>query len=108
MPSTNIVEPEMQIPKQVKILAKDYSVNIVPDQAIAMNQGAIWEAKSQIQIRDDLDDDTRIYVLWHETIHAINNQLGIGLSEAIVMQIGTGIAQVLKDNFNIEPKPENL
>lgn len=88
----------MGMPEKIKILGKTFNVMVLaPGQDEEVNgwmkldKQQIWvrilEAKEQVQ-------DTML----HETIHAVDESLCIGMREKQVFALAAGLLAVLKDN----------
>jgi len=88
----------MDMPDKLKILGKSFSVMVLaPGQDEEVNgwmkldKQQIWvrllEAKEQVQ-------DTML----HETIHAVDESLSLGMKEKQVFALAAGLLAVFKDN----------
>lgn len=60
--------------------------------------GEIDHVAEEIRLLDSLKDDHVLPVLWHEVLHAINNQGGFALTETQVTGLAYQIAYVLQGN----------
>jgi len=101
----------MKIPKKVKIGGKTYTVSMkkaakdAHELYILENRAEVWYKEQKILIYDDMNTETKEEVLLHEIIHAINDNMYLGLDEETTQRLATGFYQVLKDNkFNYSDK----
>ena len=89
----------MKRPLKLKILGKPYSVNYVTGEPLAEDElGECNDNAQALYIREGQVLDNEQDTLLHEGIHAIDEQMQIGLKEAQVRRLATGILSVLKDN----------
>jgi peptide deformylase len=85
--------------KLIDILGKIYKLKFLEDSKFEdQDYGLINFNTMEIQINIDKGLDHQKDTLIHEMIHAIDSDLGIGLTERQVRQLGCGIFQVLKTN----------
>jgi hypothetical protein len=86
----------MRIPKQLKIGAHIYAVNIrkIDGQESTENCGITSRINSEIAISKDLPPSHRGATLFHETLHALNSELDHTLLESL----GEQLYQVLSEN----------
>ena len=65
--------------------------------------GHIKHSHQQIEIEEDISDETRLQVLWHEILHGIIHQRGGPPAETEVMEqiidaISYGLIEAIRDN----------
>jgi hypothetical protein len=96
----------------VRIAGHDYSVNYAPHSFGMTHPAVIGECNltaQEITINEHLHPDMQMEVFFHEVIHAIVKQYNVPMPEDdeicenIVVQLGIGIFQVMKDNNLINP-----
>lgn len=85
----------MVIPEQIKIGGIIYKIELVDDTVLPDDNLSelIWEYKT-IRIERVLPLDMQLACLWHEVLHAMNNQL----EETVVEFLAQGITQIILDN----------
>jgi hypothetical protein len=93
---------------QVKILGKKWKVRYVPhDHALlnGENDEDSWSAtgtcrsnECHIAVASDIDRQVQADTLWHEITHAVDETLGLGLTEQQVHALAAGQMAVLFDN----------
>lgn len=92
----------MNLPKKIKVGARDYSLDVVSiDKGSRM--GECDTMKGTIEVEETLDNKAIITTLLHEIFHAIRNELGlqhknIDDEELVVGPLSTGFAAVMRDN----------
>ena len=88
-------------PVRLKIISKrftiDYLVNGAGDLDVECN-GECRSSEQRILIEEGLKPDTQKDTIFHETIHAISDEMGLNLTEAQVQGASVGILAVLMDN----------
>lgn len=93
---------ERPLPETVKIGGVDYIVEYVPDLRDGDQglNGWIRYNDCKIQIDADLSDQRKRIVLWHEIVHGLLENAGAESEhdEKIVVALGYGLVQVLRDN----------
>lgn len=84
------------IPRKLRVLGKTYTVicRKMDDDALGMHK----QKSQEIFVRDDLGPDLERDTFLHETIHAIDETLNLGLTEAQVNSLGAAVYAVLSDN----------
>lgn len=83
-------------PCKLRILGKTWDVIF----GNPRNDGELGECLSEpqiITIKEGLKDEQEASTLLHECIHAIDYQLGLGLTERQVLGLETGIYDLLHD-----------
>jgi len=98
----------MKIPSNIRIAGFDYTVKSVEDVpkikelGDAELSGSIDFTDQEILVSNKYPEDRQIETTLHETIHGIVFHYNIPLpsksDEAIVVKLGQGLFQVLKDN----------
>jgi len=100
----------MKLPKIMSVLGKDYCIvemsqrklAAVAEEPLDTKVLGLCEYKKQlILLFDSMQKDCTVETLLHETIHALDGELGIGLSEKKVRQLSQGLYDVLKHNPEI-------
>ncbi len=93
------------IPNKIKIGGMEYQVNITDKPIIINNDanygGCIYYNKNEIQICEDLAEEKKKQVFWHEVLHGIVCDRNIDLGdkeEMVVDMLSYGILAFLKDN----------
>lgn len=92
-PDTVYPEPTGEGPHiaETQILGKTYRVIFKGADDNMTMLGSIEYAKQRIFIFNDLPYDQRCETLLHETIHAVNEELKLGLSEVTVARLAVGL-----------------
>ena len=88
-------------PERLKIISKRFAINYVQE-----GEGDLTEDKmglcdtlnQRIWIEEGLQYDTQRETILHETLHAISDEMGLGLSEEQVSGAAKGVLSVLIDN----------
>ena len=93
---------------QLKILGKKWKVRYVPLDHALLNgdvEEGSWSATGTcrsneclITVASDVDRQMQADTLWHEVMHAIDETLGLGLTEQQVHALAAGQMAVLLDN----------
>ena len=86
----------MPRPEHLKILGKRWSVSYGP-----LEKDDIGESDSEkqhITIKEGLKVEQERSTLLHESIHAISDTLGLGLTEKQVQGLETGLFAAIRDN----------
>ena len=87
---------------RLDILGKPWTYEYLKESSLdAENFGTTTYRKLTIAILEDLPVSLEQDVFLHETIHAIDSSLGLGLREEQVNQLGCALAQVCRDNPEI-------
>ena len=85
----------------LKILGKDYKVEwFTPDPLITQEISGrqAWN-EGKILIDGTLDEWRSLDILLHETIHALNDDMKIGLDEDMTNRLGAGLQCIVRDNW---------
>lgn len=82
------------------ILGKEYQVVFKGANDNMTLLGSIEYAKQRIFIFDELPYDQRCETFLHETIHAVNEELKLGLSEVTVARLAVGLHSA---GYHIDP-----
>lgn len=94
----------MTIPKKLKILGMTYEVrSTVPDEGNLLANsrdcaGSVTVNKALILINKDNHIDQQRDTLLHESLHAIDYQMSIGLTEEQVQRVASSLMCLMKDN----------
>lgn len=83
---------------QMKILGQNWDVVWTPSWIIPGQYGHCDPDNQAIVIRHGLRGQQCADTLLHETIHAVENILGLDMTEAQVRLLATGLTQVFQDN----------
>ena len=83
------------IPDKIKIIGKQYSVEMVPE---LDECGLCYDTKQLIKISEDLPHDLTQDTILHEVMHAIDYQMHIGMKERQISAMAAGIIAVFKEN----------
>lgn len=79
-------------PASLKILGKKWSVDYVKDTPLEKDEMGLCDLEKQaIHIKEGLPAEQERSTLLHESIHAISDSLGLGLSEKQVQGLETGM-----------------
>lgn len=65
--------------------------------------GKVSTAKQEITLAENLAIEKLFDTMFHEIVHAIDNELVLDLDEKTVDRLATGFAEAVILNFNIEP-----
>lgn len=89
----------MKRPARLKILGKPYAVSYVNGEPLADDEMGECDDNGQaLYIRDGQVLDNEQDTVLHECIHAVDEQMQVGLKEEQVRRLATGLLAVLKDN----------
>jgi hypothetical protein len=91
----------MPLPQTITIGAIEYAVK--PVQNLHSSNGDLYGQISysamEIQVDDQYTDCQRTpFILWHEVLHGILEQAGIDVKENVIVSLGYGVVEALKDN----------
>ena len=84
----------MKIPKTLKIQGHTFKVQQVDTEELDNDAGEMNLSRGYIKVRKDLPQTQLEQTLFHEILHALNNEM----KEEEVEWLAQGIYQVLKDN----------
>jgi Zn-dependent peptidase ImmA (M78 family) len=73
------------------ILGKKYKVKYLDDDTMQSGYGSMQRAHGIILINKDTTPDQQAETLLHEVIHAVDEELKIGLEEADVARLAVGL-----------------
>ena len=104
----------MRLPKKIKIGPNTYKV--IKQSKILKPKGndgkrhygrigQVCANTEVIQVVDWLKGSEKEANVWHEIVHAIENELGIHSDERHVEMIARLLVQILKDNPSVVPDP---
>jgi hypothetical protein len=82
-------------PKEIRILGKDYSVQIIPD---FENCGECIDMKQQIKLQADMPMALEQDTLLHEVIHALDFGMKLHMKERQVSALASGLIGIFRDN----------
>jgi hypothetical protein len=97
----------MKLPKILDVLGKDYCIVEMSQRKLAAVAeespdtkvlGLCEYKKQLILLLNAMQKDCTLETLLHETLHALDGELGIGLSEKKVRQLSQGLYDVFKHN----------
>jgi len=91
----------MKQPNKVTVGAYDYDIVFVP--RLSEDHRLLGQSlcdTQQIKLAENMTDQTKNEVFWHEAIHAINVVYGCKLSESNTERLAHGITAILKNDFN--------
>lgn len=89
------------LPEVIRIGGTDYKVKEIRDLRDGNTglNGHILYNDCEIRIEEDMSDHIKLVTAWHEVVHGILEHAGISdHKEAMVVALGYGIVQVLRDN----------
>lgn len=86
------------LPKTIRVMGKRFKVRILKENEEPEVDGLMELAKQRISIRPQEAIDQVQDTALHEVIHAVDESLALGMTEAQVHQMATGLLSVLKDN----------
>jgi hypothetical protein len=88
----------------VKIGAMTYKVELVQDLHLGEGDerkdlhGQIWQDKLQIDVEADQNEQMQIATVLHEALHGILNHAGQDHEERLIIALGFGLVQFIRDN----------
>ena len=86
-------------PIDYKVTEKDDLHFVNDDGKKCALHGDICWGEAEIRIATDQDNQVKVATLWHEAVHGILNNAGIdNHPENIVMALGYGLVQLIRDN----------
>jgi hypothetical protein len=90
----------MTIPKTVKVGGLRYKVLLKDEIEICgeMKLGSFDNEKLTIEISSGCVEDARLVTLWHEIIHAIDEQANLQMTEGATNALAHSVVQILRDN----------
>jgi hypothetical protein len=89
----------MKRPTSLQVLAKTYRVQFVKGKPLDEADVGEHDLPQQlITIRDGLHWQQEASALIHESLHAISDAMGIGLTEAQVLALESGLYALLTEN----------
>jgi hypothetical protein len=89
----------MKRPGSVVVLGKTYKVQYLTGAPLSESDIGEHDMQKQlISIRDGLHSQQEASAFLHECLHAISDALGVGLTEAQVLALETGLFALFKDN----------
>lgn len=93
----------MKRPVKLKILSRQWEVEYATGSAMLDKDeiGCSDAEKQHITIKEGLKSDQERSTLLHETIHAISDTLGLGLTEKQVQGLETGLFAMNRDNARL-------
>ncbi len=87
--------PSVAKPSALWIFGKRYSVKYAK---LKGDYGSCHPNRCQLNVDTQCHEDQQRDTILHETTHAIDHELKIGLREIQVHRLATGLTQVLRDN----------
>ena len=100
---------KIKIPKQIKVSSFVYELVLAEN--LARDHQLLGQCLSDsviMTIDSKTSPQTKDVTLLHEIVHAINDVYNCGLEEPNIDRIAHGLADVLKNSFNIELDWEGL
>jgi hypothetical protein len=90
-------------PSRLKILSRQWEVEYATGSAMLDKDeiGCSDSEKQHITIKEGLKGDQERSTLLHETIHAVSDTLGLGLTEKQVQGLETGLFAMNRDNARL-------
>jgi hypothetical protein len=88
----------MIIPQVVKILGQDYSIEFLKGKKSRGFIGRCFPHANRIQLEETLCDDKMGETFLHKVLHAIDENLELGIKHKSVNRLGIALYQFLKDN----------
>lgn len=86
-------------PTSIRILGKDWTITYVKQGNIDLEDyGGSSLSRLEISIQADLPESLEKETNLHETIHAIDHSLDLGMTEGQVNTLGAVLMQVFLDN----------
>lgn len=83
----------------MKLLGRNVTINFVDEHPIeSNNMGVADSVKSKITVRKGMPKDVTNSTILHESMHIINDNLGLDLSEKQILGLESGIFSLLQDN----------
>ena len=90
----------MKIPEKVRITGIDYDVKFCDTEKREGRWGAFSASRLEIRLSPEIKDTPHaIGALIHEIIHCIDVDMQIKLKENQIIALGSGLNQVLQDNY---------
>lgn len=92
----------MKRPSTVAVLGKTYKIIYAVGEPLDKDDLGEHDLPNQrITIRDGIHEQQVASAVLHECLHAISDALGIGLNEAQVLALETGLFSLLVDNRDL-------
>lgn len=88
----------MKIPQTIHILGQDFTIEFIKDKKGRDFIGRCFPHANKIQICQDLPDDKLFQTYLHEVLHAIDENLNMGLKHKTIDTLSVALYQFLKDN----------
>lgn len=90
----------MVVPKKVKILYKEYTVESVNNlhNESADLYGQIHYLPEKIYLNSESLEEQKKATLIHEVVHGLDDMYGIGLKEKQVEKLGNALYMLIRDN----------
>lgn len=85
-------------PQSIQVLGKTYAVEFVDKVDDKDSMGEHELSTQKIKIKNDQHAESAKETLLHEAIHAIDEQLDLGIREQQVHRLAVGLFQVLREN----------
>jgi hypothetical protein len=86
------------LPKTLRVLGKRFKIRILQEDEEEEVDGLMELHKQEVSIRPQEAIGQMQDTSLHEIIHAVDESLALGMTEAQVHQLATGLLGVLKDN----------
>jgi hypothetical protein len=94
----------MIIPPVVKILGQDFTIEFLEEKKHRGFIGRCFPHANRIQLEEGLCPDKMGETFLHEVLHAIDENLELGIKHKSVNRLGLALYQFLKEN-NYLPNP---
>lgn len=88
----------MANPPVVRVLGKDYQIEWGATDLGEGVMGDHSQSELKIRVRGGMPHDEERETLLHELIHAVDEQLGIRMTEKRVRMLSVGVYALLRDN----------
>jgi hypothetical protein len=88
----------MIIPPKVKILGQDYTIEFMKPKKGRSFIGRCFPHGNHIQLDECLCEDKMGETFMHEVLHAIDENLELGIKHKSINRLGIAVYQFLKDN----------
>ena len=90
----------MKIPKTLKICGHTYKVEMRKEPLVdnELVFGCCYQRKQLIVLQEDMSEDRAREVILHECIHAIDDELRLGMGENVVNLLGIMLKDLIVNN----------
>ena len=90
----------MKIPKKLKICGHTYKVEIKKQPLVDSELcfGACYQNEQKIVLQEGMSEERLKEVILHESIHGIDEELRLGMSEAVINALGLMLKDLIVNN----------